>query len=169
MATSPSDHNNKDVRGWLDRMQESNKRPRQTYKLGGGAGLERQRNGANRGGEGDEWEFGAMSHRGCGVDGSEGTDPNDDEARYGDGEDNGDDSGDGDRPKLPDPAVPLGLIANLSLCSHKGKVKAAAAAAAAIAAERGVGGETERRVGLEEDADDDEVVRVVLTSTLFPH
>jgi hypothetical protein len=123
MATSPSDQNNSNIIAWLDRLNAS-------VRSAGGQGGPKAFNLDNR-------------------TKAELIDSDNDSDRHGRTADNEEADDGTDRPDetedlrgLPDSAVPLGLIANLSLSNSKGRVK--------------------NKVGLDvDDVDDDNVVRAV--------
>jgi hypothetical protein len=107
MATSPSDQNNKDLLMWLDRLHNSgttagDQEVAKSYKL------ELRRAAEDDGDESEEDPAGADEDPGTGGD-----DDDDDDVVQ--------------NQNLPDAAVPLGLIANLSLSNNKRKAKNAAA------------------------------------------
>ena len=102
MATSPSDQNNKNILAWLDRLQES---ARNTAEQGAPKAYQ-------------------LDNRPLGNVNDHEPEESEDSGE-GDG---GDQEGEGDKDtlrsqSLPDSAVPLGLIANLSLSSNKAKAQ----------------------------------------------
>lgn len=101
MATSPSDKNNQDVIAWLDRLQES---VRTAGGKGGPAAFSLSSREKERGDE----------------QGSESEEEHEQSQKTEQDEDDDDTTG---PPTLPDAAVPLGLIANLSLSNTTKKTK----------------------------------------------
>ena len=139
MATSPSDQNNKNVLAWLDRLQSS---VRDAGKATGRKAFIELR-GSDRqedDSDGDSEQKRAQRQSG---------DLKDDA----DNEDNDDASQDVEklRSSLPEAHVPLGLIADLSLDTTKSRKKK----------------NPSKELGLEEDLDDDNVVRDLLFSFRF--
>lgn len=129
MATSPSDHNNRNVLSWLDRLQASV---------------------STAGGKGGHSAF-KLDARGTRSPGGEDSDSDDATQTHGqqfglvppsDDEGGEDDDLDPSRSALPDSHVPLGLIANLSLSNNKSKH----------------GKKDHKDDGAEENLDDDNVV-----------
>jgi hypothetical protein len=174
MATSPSDKNNHNVVAWLDRLQSSVARKRtDTVRgvggVGGPAAFTMPRATATGAGDGEDSDgeenarLGIDSRNPFGLGGGE------DEglgalnrAACG-GEAGGDDADAGPDPEglqtLPDASVPLGLIANLSLSNTMAKNKSGGVG------RRGHGGgagRVEGEVASDADADDDNVVRLVI-------
>lgn len=103
MATSPSDQNNSNIIAWLDRLNSS-------VRTAGGHGGPK-----------------AFSLEARGKAEQADSDNEESDHRAGDNKDDPDDDGEeeesDDLRGLPDTAVPLGLIANLSLSNSKGRVK----------------------------------------------
>jgi hypothetical protein len=112
LSTSPSDQYNHDVRTWHDRLHGSLPKPdpHRQLKQGSGVGAD-----AGRRAETDDSDEDADETTG-GICNDQDQDGAETDALQNQG--------------LPDAAVPLGLIANLSLSSNKSKIKAASNGAA---------------------------------------
>ena len=141
MATSPYDSNNKNVLDWLDRMETS------VRMAGGSAGPKAYkdiRGGTTAIDDEDSGEEESHAQRfGFALP------DDDDDQTVGDGEHT---VADEKLSSLPDSHVPLGLIANLSLSTNKGKK---------------VRKDSKDIAGAEESLDDDDVVRSPCLGDLF--
>jgi len=132
MATSPYDSNNKNVLDWLDRMETS---VRMAGRSAGPGAYKDIRGGTTAIDDEDSGEEESHAKR-FGL-----VPPDDDDQTVGHGEHT---VADEKMSSLPDSHVPLGLIANLSLSSNKGKKPRK---------------ESKDIAGAEENLDDDDVVR----------
>lgn len=136
MATSPSDQNNRDVLAWLDRLQSS---VRDAGKKAGPRAFLDTRNPRNGEEEDSDVESDHRTH--AQIYGL--VAPDDDETAG--NCDLSTEDAENLQSSLPDSHVPLGLIANLSLCNSKAK------------------GKKDNKEGLtEEDLNDDNVVRLTV-------
>ena len=131
MATSPYDSNNKNVLDWLDRMETS---VRMAGRSAGPSAYKDMRGGTTAIDDEDSGEEESHTQRFGPVP------PDDDDQTVGDGDHT---VADEKLFSLPDSHVPLGLIANLSLDSNKGKK---------------VRKDSKDIAGAEESLDDDDVV-----------
>src|ERR1700722_20099176 len=113
MATSPSDQNNKDILAWLDRLQDSVRKTGENQKPSPNPDTAvRAQQAEQQQDDTDEDAAAASPDQERDADADAGADDADADAA--DAEEALQNQ------SLPDAAVPLGLIANLSLSSNKG-------------------------------------------------